>query len=133
MPSLAADMLVEGYDSPALRELAGLSPRDDPRDIRNAFQQALVELNVWLPDGLSAQRHATALIARDLTTGRLTADQAESRICRVWTFNEWAYDELTDLEQFVSLCWLRVNDRYAERGGDGGMIAAAARVAAQLA
>jgi hypothetical protein len=52
----------------------------------------------------------------------------------VWTFDEWAYDELpADLDQFVSLCWLRGNDRYAERGGDEGLIAAAANVAALLA
>ena len=132
MPSIATDMLMEGYDSPALREVAGLSARDDPRDIRDAFQQALVELNVWLPDRQSAQRHATAAIAGALTRGKLTASQTEARICRVWTFDEWLYDQVpADLGDLVSLCWMRGSDHYAERGGDERLIAAAATVAAR--
>jgi hypothetical protein len=132
MPSIATNMLMEGYDSPALREVAGLSARDDPRDIRDSFQQALAELNVWLPDRLAAQRHATAVIAGDLSSGQLTASQTENRICRVWTFDEWLYDQVpADLEDFVSLCWLRGSDHYAERGGDERLIAIAATIAAR--
>jgi len=46
---LAAQMLAEGHDAPALRRAAGYSRRDDPRDIRQEFGQALEELGAWLP------------------------------------------------------------------------------------
>ena len=46
MPVLAAQMLAEGHDA---RRSAGHSRRDDPRDIRQEFGQALEELGAWLP------------------------------------------------------------------------------------
>jgi hypothetical protein len=50
MPMLAARMLAEGHDTPALRWAAGCSRRDGPRDIREEFGQALDELGAWRPD-----------------------------------------------------------------------------------
>jgi hypothetical protein len=55
MPMLAARMLAEGGDTPALRRAAGYSRRDDPRDIREEFGQALDELGAWLPDRGAAE------------------------------------------------------------------------------
>jgi hypothetical protein len=40
MPMLAAQMLAEGHDTPALRRAPGPA-RDDPRDVREEFQLAL--------------------------------------------------------------------------------------------
>lgn len=48
LPSWAAQALVEGLDSPALRELAGL-PRSEVREARDLFQHAVAELGVMLP------------------------------------------------------------------------------------
>jgi hypothetical protein len=42
---VAVRAMASGMDSPALRELAGLSPID-PRDARDLFNKALRELNV---------------------------------------------------------------------------------------
>lgn len=44
MPMLAARMLAENHDTPALRLTAGLAADDGPRIIRCAFQQALAEM-----------------------------------------------------------------------------------------
>ena len=48
LPSWAAQALVDGLDSPALRELAGL-PRGEVREARDLFRQAVVELGAVLP------------------------------------------------------------------------------------
>lgn len=48
LPHLAAEALVEGFDSPALRELAGLS-RDEVREARDLFRRALTELGATMP------------------------------------------------------------------------------------
>jgi hypothetical protein len=49
LPGLATDALSQGLDSPALRELAGTSPRD-VRDARDFFLVALGELGITLLD-----------------------------------------------------------------------------------
>jgi hypothetical protein len=65
MPMLAARMLAEGHDMPALRRAAGFGRRDDPRDIRQEFGQAVDEFGVWLPDrGAAELAAAHALAAR---------------------------------------------------------------------
>ncbi|MFI6033843.1 hypothetical protein ACIBBD_06675 [Streptomyces sp. NPDC051315] len=47
---LAAHALVDGRDSPALRELAGLPRRSDAAEVRELYFQALHELGMPLPD-----------------------------------------------------------------------------------
>ena len=65
MPMIAAQLLLaDGYDSPALRDAAGLCARDDPRDIRSAFQQALVALSVF-----AARRPAAFWLIGGVITG----------------------------------------------------------------
>ncbi|MDX2850840.1 hypothetical protein PV342_20710 [Streptomyces sp. PA03-3a] len=46
LPMMAAHALADGDDSPALRELAGLSRRDDPAEIRELYDRALSELGI---------------------------------------------------------------------------------------
>jgi hypothetical protein len=41
MPVLAAQLLTEGHDSPAIRHAAALAACDDPATIRSVFEQAL--------------------------------------------------------------------------------------------
>jgi hypothetical protein len=48
LPAWAAQALVEGLDSPTLRELAGL-PRGEVREAQDLFRHALVELGAVLP------------------------------------------------------------------------------------
>jgi len=80
MPMLAARMLAEGHDTPALRRAAGCSRRDDPRDMRQAFGPAPEELGVWLPDRGAAGLAAGTSLARALASGALTIAGCSSRV-----------------------------------------------------
>lgn len=73
LPMLAAYALVDGHDSPALRELAGLSRRSDGTEIRELYIQALHELDVFLPDEETAGRRLLVSLAVRLTQGELSA------------------------------------------------------------
>ncbi|MDQ0693203.1 hypothetical protein QF047_004163 [Arthrobacter sp. W4I7] len=55
LPDLAADLLVRGYDSPSLRELAG-RPRNDPAGARDLWLQVRAELNRPVEDDDLARR-----------------------------------------------------------------------------
>lgn len=45
----AAQVLAEGFDTPALCQAAGCSRRDDPRDVRAEFGRPLAGLGAWPP------------------------------------------------------------------------------------
>ena len=135
MPMIAAVLLSDGYDSPALREVAGLGRHDDPRDVRSAFQQALIELNAWFPDRIAAYARigrsvASAVLSSDASTGACTR-----RICEVIELDEVIYHALPPtLEDFARMCWLYGSgDLYEENGGDRRLIETAAALAAARA
>ncbi|MFF2194266.1 hypothetical protein [Streptomyces sp. NPDC058157] len=67
---IAAEALAAGLDTPALCELAGWSRNADPRDIRDAFERALAESGIGLPDRGLARRHALRRIAAELLDGQ---------------------------------------------------------------
>ncbi|MBK3635567.1 hypothetical protein JHN52_22100 [Streptomyces sp. MBT97] len=69
LPMLAAHALVDGQDSPALRELAGLPRGSDPDEIRERYVQALHELGIPLPDEETAGRRLLVDLATALTKG----------------------------------------------------------------
>ncbi|WP_052851061.1 hypothetical protein [Streptomyces avicenniae] len=69
LPMIAAEALAAGADTPTLRELAGLPRNADVHDIRDAFEQALTEAGIELPDHGLARRHALRRMA-----ARLVAD-----------------------------------------------------------
>ncbi|MEU6645027.1 hypothetical protein ABZ863_21030 [Saccharomonospora sp. NPDC046836] len=70
LPDIAAAALVDGLDSPALRELAGL-PRHEVREVRDLFAEALRELNIPIP--LPDDRVPLArLIASQIVTGKVS-------------------------------------------------------------
>lgn len=69
LPEVAADALVSGHDSPALRELAGTA-RTDVRTARDLFIAVLGELRILFP--ASDERKPLAyLTASDVADGRL--------------------------------------------------------------
>ncbi|MGW5130405.1 hypothetical protein [Streptomyces sp. NPDC004135] len=72
LPMLAAHALVEGRDSPALRELAGLSRRGDEAEIRELYVLALGELGIALPDEDTAGRCLLVSLAFGLVHGELS-------------------------------------------------------------
>ncbi|MFD9408719.1 hypothetical protein ACFWBN_17115 [Streptomyces sp. NPDC059989] len=63
LPTTAAEALASGVDGPTLCELAGLPRNADPRDIRDAFEQALSELGIALPSHNLAHRYALRRLA----------------------------------------------------------------------
>ncbi|WP_406338608.1 hypothetical protein OG987_17455 [Streptomyces sp. NBC_01620] len=72
LPMVAAHALVDGHDSPALRELAGLSRRSDAAEVRELYVQALDELGVYLPDEETAGRRLLVSLAIGLAQGKLS-------------------------------------------------------------
>jgi hypothetical protein len=62
-PDVAADLLVRGCDSPALREVAG-HPRNDPRGTRDLW--AIVREELGIPDEDDAE--ARWILVRDWTS-----------------------------------------------------------------
>ncbi|WP_431047087.1 hypothetical protein ACQUSR_33375 [Streptomyces sp. P1-3] len=71
LPMIAAEALAAGLDTPTLCELAGWSRNADVRDIRNAFEQALSESGIELPDPGLARRHALRRLAARLVDGEI--------------------------------------------------------------
>ncbi|MCP4968394.1 MAG: hypothetical protein GY926_24570 [bacterium] len=71
LPDVATEMLVLGYDSPAIVELAGLNLGPfDPRDASDLWPQALAELGLELPSSERALLTLACPIARDVVEGR---------------------------------------------------------------
>lgn len=72
LPMLAAYALADGRDSPALRELAGLTRRCDEAEIGELYALALEESGVALPDEETAGRLALVSLAIGLSDGALS-------------------------------------------------------------
>ncbi|MCL8013438.1 hypothetical protein [Streptomyces sp. AS02] len=72
LPMLAAHALVDGRDSPALRELAGLPRRSDEAEVRELYVLALRELGMPLPDEDTAGRCLLVSLALRLASGELS-------------------------------------------------------------
>lgn len=94
---IAAEALAAGLDTSKLCELAGLPRNADTRDIRDAFEQALSEAGIDLPDRGLARRHALRRLATRLINGEIApADLA--------TDDWWETEvETTEERSFVSL------------------------------
>lgn len=69
LPMAAAHALAGGFDSPTLRELAGLS-KGQPREAVDLFRQAMDELGWPVPDESAARLHLMRNGASDLLAGR---------------------------------------------------------------
>ncbi|MER7575553.1 hypothetical protein [Streptomyces sp. NPDC126514] len=80
LPMLAAHALVDGRDSPALRELAGLPRRSDATEIRELYVQALHELGVPLPDKEAAGRRLLVSLAVGLVHAELSPEGVVDRL-----------------------------------------------------
>lgn len=80
LPMLAAHALVDGRDSPALRELAGLPRRSDETEIRELYVQALDELGIPLPDEETAGRRLLVSLAVGLANAELSAKEVVDRL-----------------------------------------------------
>lgn len=86
MPKVAADLLEQGYDSPALRQLAGVMGRPSSADVNRLVEQVLLESGVELPrDERLARLMMTRQIAREVIAGLRNpwdaAAHVETMIC----------------------------------------------------
>lgn len=116
---LAAWMLAEGHDVPALRRAARHSRRDDPHDIRQEFGQALEELGAWLPDRGAAELAAGICLARALLSGAVTVAECSRRALGTWDFDDVIYPGLPgNLKDLVLMCHPLGTEHYAHNGGD---------------
>ncbi|MGW7363557.1 hypothetical protein ACWGI8_09040 [Streptomyces sp. NPDC054841] len=80
LPMVAAHALIDGHDSPALRELAGLPRRSDAAEVRELYVQALDGLDVPLPDEETAGRRLLVSLAFGLTQGELSSKDVADRL-----------------------------------------------------
>ncbi|MFK0194517.1 hypothetical protein [Kitasatospora sp. NPDC090308] len=72
LPRAAAELMAEGQDSPALRDLAGRSGNEDTAELQGLLQEAMGELCVPVPDGETAERCLLHHLAARLTAGDIT-------------------------------------------------------------
>ena len=94
LPDVAGDALVAGYDSPALRELAGLRGGDS-EELRKLFRKALQELNEPLPAPSEAGLSLARRIASEIVKGTIRPYEGARQIW--WKI----YVRFPDLEELV--------------------------------
>ncbi len=98
LPELAAQALVRGVDSPALRELAGQRP-DDVRASGDLFRVALSELGIDLPDSDVAEWRLACRVAAEIVAGTI---EAENGARKLWRASHRVQDR-SDLLVFAAL------------------------------
>lgn len=86
LPMEAAEALVRGVDSTALRELAGLGRRSDPTQIHSLFEEALREVGITIPSAEMAARRDLRNLARDLVEGRTSPSETVRRCPLDWSW-----------------------------------------------
>lgn len=84
-PDVAADLLVGGYDSPALRELAG-HPKSDPRGAGDLWIQARDELGKPFEDDSDARRTLARHWLQEIVDGILDPRTGAARVIDVAWF-----------------------------------------------
>ena len=85
LPEFATELLVLGYDSPSLRELAGL-PKGDRSDAAERWETVREELGIPREAGEAAPRFLLQYWAREITEGRLDVLQGSKLMLRVGWF-----------------------------------------------
>lgn len=96
----AVDLLVRGYDTPALRQLAGESEPFDSYEIEKLLKRAFRDLNVIIPE---EQKAAQVLLVsariRQLLAGEASSKETMSELLQLY----YAFDEPKELFDFYLL------------------------------
>ncbi len=80
----AAHWLVDGNDGQALRTLAGLSAKDDPRDIHDILPGALADCRITIPDSdTAAAQVAFTNLARTQADGHAAERWILDKACEI--------------------------------------------------
>jgi hypothetical protein len=109
MPETAAQLLAAGHDSQALRDVAGMMPSADPRDVRDTFVRALREMGVWMADRATAEEDLAVELASDVLGDRVTLEETIRRVREVWDFDDVIYRDPAHSDAwriFVFIGWL---------------------------
>ncbi|MCU7820403.1 hypothetical protein [Kitasatospora sp. DSM 101779] len=80
LPMAAAELLAEGLDSPALRDLAGRSRNEDTAELDALLHRAVAELGVAAPDHGTAERCLLHHLSARLVYGDLTPREVAARV-----------------------------------------------------
>lgn len=84
MPSLAADLLEAGFDTPVLRRLAGENPVHSTADVKELVDKMFLELAVPCPiSETEAKMLLTRQIARDVIAGKRNPWAATTHLMHV--------------------------------------------------
>ena len=121
----AVGMLVEGYDTPILRILAGLSFPFASFEIDVYFSKTLVELGITIPDRETCLRTYALDVARGIVNGDITPEEGCHTIfhitqdlltsdLRIWLYLDDKLDPemLSDIEGDA---WAEAVRKYARK------------------
>ena len=97
MPPAATRALLEGIDTPSVRQLAGMDG-DASEDVRATFLAALRELGIELP----SEREAALLLATEVA-GRITQGTVSpyEGATEIWRIVQSSDEHLPELDTFV--------------------------------
>jgi hypothetical protein len=94
----AGEMLVQGYDSPRLRILAGLDRQGSVFEVEEYFLHSINELTIIEPESKAAVRAYACEIAQQIINGQLTAQQGVRALYQVYRNTEYDSDYVIWLE-----------------------------------
>jgi len=97
MPSEATRALVDGIDSPSVRQLAGMDGADSD-DMRATFRAALRELAIEFPSPREAAILLATEVARRITQGTVSPYEGATEI---WGIVRSSGEGLSELDDFV--------------------------------
>ncbi|MDP9906697.1 MULTISPECIES: hypothetical protein [Arthrobacter] len=99
LPDFATELLVLGYDTPSLRELAGL-PKGDRADAADMWNAVRDELSVRHEDDEDAAKFLLKYWAQEIVEGRIDVLPGSRLMCRVGWF---PLGQPTELNELVNL------------------------------
>lgn len=100
MPSIAADLLEAGYDTPTLRRLAGEMNVTCSADVEELVEKMFRELDIYYPlSEAQAKLFFTQQISREVVAGMRNPWKAASELNRLWGYEIWHHKDLCDVAQ----------------------------------
>src|SRR5215510_8817812 len=99
----AGEMLVEGYDSPSLRILAGLDRFASSFEAEDYFLRSLNELNLTPPDSTTAIRAYACEIAQRVIDGRMSGKDGVRALFQISIATDYSREFITWIELYHAL------------------------------
>jgi len=97
MPPEATRVLLEGIDSPSVRQLAGMDGADS-EDLRATFRSVLRELEIEIPSRREAAILVATEVARGITQGTVLPYEGATEI---WGIVVSSREHLPELDTFI--------------------------------